>query len=497
MNELLESLRRFHPEITLTAGLLLVVLLDASGIKARDALCRILSAATLVLALLLCVPLYEAGWSGELFGGMLALDPMAVFFKVILIAASLLIALAFGSSRELLGLGQGEFHSLLLAVTVSNLLLASANDLAMLYLALEMVSITSYVMVAYIKGDRLSNEASLKYVLFGAVSTGTMLYGLSLLYGMTGTTSLQGIREALATGFPEQNRFAVYLVTFLVFAGFGFKTAAVPFHFWCPDVYQGAPTPVTAFLSVAPKAAGFAIMLRFFLRGMSTAGPGAWELDATVNWPVLLMLISAVTMTVGNVAALTQTNMKRLLAYSSIAHAGYIMMGVVALSENGARSMMIYLAAYLFMTLGAFLVVTLVHYQDGTFDLRDYAGLWRRAPGLTLAMAIFLFSLMGIPPLVGFMGKLYVFAAIVEKGQAYYWYAVVAAVNAAVAAYYYARVLRTMIIDPELEPKPLLRLSFADASWVSFFVLANVLPLLWWSHIDGWARASLTLFAGR
>lgn len=497
MPELLLDLRRFQPEIALTAGLLLVVLVDAAGLKARDALCRVLSAVTLIAALLLCVPLYEAGWSGELFGGMLALDPMSVFFKVILIAASLLIVLAFGSARELLGLGQGEFHSLLLAVTLSNLLLAAANDLAMLYLALEMVSITSYVMVAYVKGDRLSNEASLKYVLFGAVSTGAMLYGLSLLYGMTGTTSLTGIREALASGFPEQNRFAVYLVTFLVVAGFGFKTAAVPFHFWCPDVYQGAPTPVTAFLSVAPKAAGFAVMLRFFLRGLSVAGPGAWDLDSAVDWPSVLMLISAATMTVGNVAALTQTNMKRLLAYSSIAHAGYIMMGVVALSENGARSMLVYLAAYLFMNLGAFLVVTLVHFHDGSFDLRDWAGLSRRAPGLTLAMAIFLLSLMGIPPLVGFMGKLYVFSAIVEKGQAYYWYAVVAALNAAVAAYYYARVLRTMIMDPELEQKPPLRLSLVDSSWVFLFAAANVLPLLWWSRIDGWARASLTLFAGR
>src|SRR5512147_782022 len=200
MNELLSSLQRFQPEIALTAGLLLVVLVDASGIKARDAVCRILAAASLGVALFLCIPLYEAGWSGELFGGMVALDPMSVFFKVILILASLLIALAFGSSRELQGLGQGEFHSLLLAVTVSNLLLAAANDLAMLYLALEMVSITSYVMVAYMKGDRMSNEASLKYVLFGAVSTGGMLYGLSLLYGMTGSTSLPRIQEFLAAG---------------------------------------------------------------------------------------------------------------------------------------------------------------------------------------------------------------------------------------------------------------------------------------------------------
>jgi NADH-quinone oxidoreductase subunit N len=374
----------------------------------------------------------------------------------------------------------------------------------MLYLALEMVSITSYVMVAYIKGDRMSNEASLKYILFGAVSTGGMLYGLSLLYGMTGTTSLPAIREFLATGLSDQNRFAVYVIALFVFAGFGFKTALVPFHFWCPDVYQGAPTPVTAFLSVAPKAAGFAIMLRFFFGGMANALTGPWDLAGSIDWPLLLLVVSVATMTIGNVAALTQTNMKRLLAYSSIAHAGYILMGVVALSENGARAMMIYLFAYLFMNLGAFLVVTLVHYHEGTFDLRDYPGLHRRAPFLTLAMAIFLLSLMGIPPLVGFMGKLYVFAAVIQKAsvvtehaRALYVLATIGALNAAVAAYYYARVLKTMVIDAGNEDRPALRLGTLDTAWVLVFLLANVLPLLWWSTIEDWTRTSLTLFAGR
>jgi NADH-quinone oxidoreductase subunit N len=430
---------------------------------------------------------------------MLAVDPMAVFFKALLIAASLLVALifTFRNSRELAGLGQGEFYALLLAVTLANVLMAAANDLAMLYLSLEMVSITSYVMVAYLKGDRLSNEASLKYVLFGAVSTGGMLYGLSLLYGMAGSSSLPAIREFLAAGLTDVNRGAVYLIALFVFAGFGFKTAAVPFHFWCPDVYQGAPTPVTAFLSVAPKAAGFAIMARFFFEGLATSGPTPWDRVGTVNWQAMLMLVSVLTMTVGNVAALTQTNMKRLLAYSSIAHAGYIMMGVVALSENGARALMIYLLAYLVMNLGAFLVVTLIHAQEGTFDLRDYPGLYRRAPFLTVAMAVFLLSLVGIPPLVGFMGKLYVFAAIIERGRAYWWYAVVGAVNAAIAAYYYFRVLKTMVIDPGNEDKPPFRLAFADAVGLAALVAANVLPLVWWSRIEGWARASLSQYAGR
>jgi NADH-quinone oxidoreductase subunit N len=495
LQQVLQDLGRFRPELALTAGLMLVVLVDAFRAPARDTVNRGITIVTLLGALALCWQL--KGTSASLFRGMVVLDPLGVFFKVILVGASLLVLLGFRlrNSREMAGLGHGEFYALLLAVTLSNLLLASANDLAMLYLALEMVSITSYVMVAYLKGDRLSNEASLKYILFGAVSTGAMLYGLSFLYGMSGTTSLPGIREFLSAGLTEGNRVTVYVVALLIFAGFGFKTAAVPFHFWCPDVYQGAPTPVTAFLSVAPKAAGFAIMTRFFFQGMAVEGAGPWDLQGSIAWPQVLMLVSVLTMTLGNVAALTQTNMKRLLAYSSIAHAGYILMGVVALSENGARSILIYLFAYLFMNLGAFLVVTLIHNQDGTFDLRDYPGLYRRSPGLTIAMAVFLFSLMGIPPLVGFMGKLYVFAAVIEKGH--FWFAVVGALNAAVAAYYYARILKTMIIDPGNEAKPAFRLPTLDALWVGALALGNVVPLLLWHYVEGWARASLVLYAGR
>jgi NADH-quinone oxidoreductase subunit N len=497
MPDVVASLRRFEPELILTGALLLVVLVDSTRASWRNGVNKVLTLAALLLALVRSVEL--RGVSGELFGGMAVFDPLTAFFEALLIGASLavLLVFTFRNSRELHGLGQGEFYALMLAVTVSNILLATANDLAMLYLALEMVSITSYVMVAYMKGDRMSNEASLKYILFGAVSTGAMLYGLSLLYGLTGTTGLPAIRDFLATGLGDSNRFAVYAIALLVFSGFGFKTAAVPFHFWCPDVYQGAPTPVTAFLSVAPKAAGFAIMMRFFYQGLATPRTGPWDLAGTIDWVHILMLISVLTMTVGNVAALTQTNMKRLLAYSSIAHAGYIMMGVVALSQNGARSLMIYLLAYLVMNLGAFLIVTLVHLHDGTFDLRDYPGLYQRAPFLTLAMAVFLLSLMGIPPLVGFMGKLYVFAAIVERGPSYFWYAAAGAVNAAIAAYYYARVLKTMIIDAAPAEKPPLRLALADTAWVWVLLLANVLPLLWWSRIDDWARSSLSLYAGR
>jgi NADH-quinone oxidoreductase subunit N len=498
MEEVLRSLSLFKPEIALTVGLLLVVIADSIGGAWRNGAVRVLSVATLVAALGFAVELQASGARGAAFSGMVAVDPLGSFFKIILVLASLLVitAFTFRSSRELHGLGQGEFHALVLALTLSNLLLATANDIVMLYLALEMVSITSYVMAAYLKGDRMSNEASLKYLLFGAVSTGGMLYGLSLLYGLTGTTSLPQIREVLATGIPGP-QLALYLSTLFIVTGIGFKIAAVPFHFWCPDVYQGAATPVAALLSVAPKAAGFGIAVRFFFGTFAVPVTSAWDLSGVIDWQLLLVVISVATMTLGNVAALTQNDMKRLLAYSSIAHAGYILMGVVALSDVGARSLLIYLFAYLFMNLGAFFVVTLVHLHDGTFDLRDYPGLSRRAPGLTLAMGLFMLSLVGIPPLVGFLGKLYVFGAVVAMGSQYYWYAAVGAVNAAIAGYYYLRILKVMIIDPGNEDKPPLKLALADRAWLLFFAAANLLPVLFWGRIDEWARGALVLYAGR
>lgn len=497
MDELLRSLAWFRPETALLAGLLLVVVVDSIGGAWRNLAMRVLTAGALFAALGFTLELQAQGARGALFSGALVIDPLCVAFKLVLVAAGLLTVLGFSfrNSRELHGLGQGELYALVLALTLSCLLLAASNDIVMLYLALEMVSITSYVMVAYLKGDRMSNEASLKYVLFGAASTGSMLFGFSLLYGLAGTTSLPGIQEYLAGGVPDANRFAIYALTLLVLAGFGFKIAAVPFHFWCPDVYQGAATPVTALLSVLPKAAGLAITLRFFYGAFSVPESGPWDLAGSINWSGLLMLLSVLTMTLGNVAALTQTNMKRLLAYSSIAHAGYLLMGVVALSENGARGLLVYLAAYLVMNLGAFLVVTLVHLHEGSFDLRDYPGLYRRAPLLTLAMAFFLLSLVGIPPFVGFLAKLYVFAAVIERGMGVY--ATIGALNAAIAAYYYFKILKVMTIDAGNEDKPALKLSPVDQAWLAAFALANLVPLLFWDRIEGWARGALVLYAGR
>jgi len=338
-------------------------------------------------------------------------------------------------------------------------------------------------MVGYLKNDRQSNEASVKYLLFGTVATGSMLYGMTLLYGLTGTTKLAAIRDVLASEFSTGGNSAMLLIaTVLMIAGLGFKTAAVPFHFWCPDVYTGAPTPVTAFLSVAPKAAGFAILIRFLFTGVSNS-----------SGIPLVVVISVVTMTLGNISALRQDNMKRMLAYSSIAHAGYILMGAVILTAQGVQSVLIYLITYLFMNLGAFLIVIEIYNRTGSFDLKDYRGLYRRSPFLTISMTIFMLSLMGIPPFAGFFGKLYVFAAAVNTNLA--WFAVVGALNSVIAVYYYARVVKTMIIETN-EDTARIQIPWTSHVMVWIMLLPTAGLMLFWSQVQQLTINSLKLFLG-
>ena len=492
--QILADLVWFYPELILAAALMMVVIGDLSFSRWRRKVNFVLAAAGLGAALVACVPLFGQP-AGSLFFGMLALDPMAVFFKCFLIFAALLVALATPGSRELSGGHLGEFYALLLGVTAAMLLLASSQDTLMMYLSMETVSLGSFIMVGYLKNDRRSNEASLKYLLFGTVATGTMLYGLTILYGLTGTTKLAAMRAALGSGAAQENFAMLLIATILTLAGFGFKTAAVPFHFWCPDVYTGAPTPVTAFLSVAPKAAGFAVLIRFFFSGLSvpSADAGSWSTFGGLDWRHLILVVSVATMTLGNIAALRQNNMKRLLAYSSIAHAGYIFMGVVVLTAQGLQSVLIYLITYIFMNLGAFFVVIEIFNRTGSFDLEDYRGLYRRSPFLAASMAVFMLSLMGIPPFAGFFGKLYVFGAAVNADLA--WYAVVGALNSVVSVYYYARVIKTMIIDTG-EIRDRIRVPWTGHVLVWIVLLPTAGLMLFWSQIQRWTIYSMKLFPG-
>jgi NADH-quinone oxidoreductase subunit N len=493
--QLLLDLKQFYPEIILTVALLSVIIIDIGFPRIRRNFTFGVTALGLIFAFLSSISLISAP-AGTLFYGVVAIDPMAVFFKCFLIVTSFLVLLATPGSRELSKSHLGEFYTMLLGMTLAMLLLSSSLDLMMLYLALEMVSLGSYVMVGYLKNDRQSNEASLKYLLFGAVATGSMLYGMTILYGLTGTTKIAAIREVLAASSPAGGNSAMLLIaTVLILAGFGFKTAAVPFHFWCPDVYTGAPTPVTAFLSVAPKAAGFAILIRFFFTGFSnsSATPGHWTTINAIDWRVLLLVISIITMILGNLAALRQENIKRMLAYSSIAHAGYIMMGTVVLTPQGLQSILIYLITYLFMNLGAFLVVIEVFNRTGSFELKDYRGMYRRSPFLTISMAVFMFSLMGIPPFAGFWGKLYVFGAAVNTNLA--WFAVVGALNSVIAVYYYARVIKAMIIEPN-DDVSRIQIPWTSHVMVWIMLLPTAGLALFWNQIERLTINSLKLFLG-
>lgn len=384
--------------------------------------------AILVISLLFARPTV----SQTVFGGMVRFDLFGFFFKMLFIFSAAITSLLM-MDHEKLG-RRGESYLLLLATTMGMGLMASSADLVMLYLAIEMTSIPLYVLAGFLVDDKASTEAGFKYLLFGAATSAIMLYGFSLLYGFTGTTDLYQLAAMLPAG-PTSVGLVLGMI-FLIVVGLGFKVSAVPFHFWAPDVYQGAPTPVAGFLSTASKAAGFAVLLRLFI----AAFPGYGQ-----SWTALLAILSVITMTVGNLLALPQTNIKRLLAYSSIAHAGYAMIGVVAYSTLGAASVMFYLAAYILTNLLAFGVVMAVGRITGSDEIKDYAGLSRRSPGLGIAMLVAFLSLAGMPPFGGFVAKVFVFAAAIQN-PTLIWLAVVGILNSIVGLYYYLNVLKSVYL---------------------------------------------------
>ena len=359
------------------------------------------------------------------------LDHLALFFKALFIlGGALVVALSYDHFRDLVP-GFGEYFFLLVVIVLGCSLLASANDLILVWVAFEMISLSSYVLAGYLRFDRRSNEAGLKYFLYGAAASAVMVYGMSWLYGLGRSTNLSDMAGSLATGAP-----AGVLALALMLVGLGYKIAMAPFQSWVPDVYEGAPTPVTAFLSVVPKAAGFAFLLRLL-------GPvGSLLLP---HWPVMLAVLATLTMFAGNLMALPQTNIKRMLAYSSVAHAGYLLIGVVVYTQNALNlgALLYYLLAYLVMNLGAFAVVILIERNTGRQLISDYAGLARTDLGLALIMTLFLLSLVGIPPTAGFLGKLLVFGAALRTPP-WGWLAIVGIINAAISVYYYMNVAREM-----------------------------------------------------
>jgi NADH-quinone oxidoreductase subunit N len=369
--------------------------------------------------------------------GLLAIDGFALFFKEIILVSTGLTLMMSASYLRVEGVRAGEYYFLILCAALGMMFMASGVDLITLFIGLETMAVSFYVLAGYLKPSPRSNEAAVKYFLLGAFSLGILLYGMSILYGVTGSTRLDEIAAALA---GQDRSLTLLLAVILLVAGMGFKIAAVPFHMWAPDVYEGAPTPVTAFLSVGSKAASFAMLLRIFVEGLPALTP---------DWQFVFALLAAVTMTVGNIAAITQSNIKRMLAYSSIAHAGYVLVGIAAATERGVAAALVYLWVYLFMQLGAFMIITMLRRRDVIGDeLKDLSGLSLRSPAAACAMLVFMLSLGGIPPTAGFMGKVWVFGAAIDAG--FIWLAVVGVVNSAISLFYYIRVVVFMWIKEEV-----------------------------------------------
>ena len=446
----LDSLQYYVGDTLLLGLALLVVVIDLMG-RGRG------HGVTGVAALLSIAAVIGVIWVGpavdhRLFYGMVRADSLARAFKLIVGACALVTLLVSLRTSEVSDRLRGEFFALILFATYGMFLMVSASNQVAAYLGIEMASISSYILAGFLARRTRSSEAAFKYVIYGSVASGVMLFGISLVFGMAGTVEIAVMGERLAMAPPM----GVALALVLMFAGFGYKIASVPFHMWSPDVYEGSPLPVTAFLSVASKAAGFGLVIRFFRDGL-----GSEAAMATVDWPLFLAIVSAVTMTVGNLAAFGQKNVKRLLAYSSIAHGGYLLMGVVAMGglrgSESQSAVLFYFLAYLFMNLGAFYVVLHLAAPErlGSEDIRAYRGLIRRSPMIAILMSMFLFSLIGLPPFAGFWGKLYLFKSVIDgslmsggiNGHSFVWLVVLGLLNSAISLYYYFSVVRAMLLE--------------------------------------------------
>jgi len=437
------DLRPLLPMLVLAATAAIVIVLDLLPPRERKDHLGFVSALGVVLTLVMTYWMTFAIGGGELrgFRGMVVLDPFALFFNIVIgYATGLVILLSMDYIRRE-GQEAGEFYILVLLSALGMMLMASAGDLIIVFLGLETMSIALYVLTGFFRHRLEAGEASMKYFLMGAFASAFFLYGIALIFGATGSTNLDRIANAVAAGAGRDPMLAIGFGLLLV--GFGFKISAVPFHMWAPDAYEGAPTSITAFIATGSKAAAFASLLRVLLTALR---------GAPLDWPMLMWGMAAITMSVGNVVALAQQNLKRMLAYSSIAHVGYMLVGVVAGGSLGNGAVLFYLLVYTFTTAGAFGAILLLE-RNGreAVQLADYGGLATRHPVLAVALSIFLLSLIGIPPTAGFVGKFYLFGAAVKSG--YVWLAVIGVLNSAVAAYYYLRLIVFMYMrEPEGAP---------------------------------------------
>jgi len=438
------NLLLFAPEISLAFFALLVIMLDLfverKGILAVVSLIGVVVSGGFALAI---------GGAGTqaIFNNILAVDSFAIFFKLLFLGIAALVILTSTDYMPKLARFQGEYYALVLLATIGMMLMAGTAELITLYIGLELASISLYALVGFLK-DQKSTEASLKYLLLGAVASAVLLYGMALVFGVTGETQLSEIAQAIQAAVALQSMSppvinpALILGIVLMVAGFSFKIAAVPFHMWVPDVYEGAPTPITAFLSVGSKAAGFAIILRVFFSAFSL--PDSLSLD----WGLIFAVLAVISMTVGNITAIPQSNIKRLLGYSSIAQAGYLMVGLATMGLSPAKDILgqsgilFFLASYALTNLGAFTAIIAISNKLDSDLIDDYSGMIKRAPLLTLGLTLCLISLIGMPPAAGFMAKFYIFSSAVQHNLL--WLVIIAVINSVISAYYYLRIVKVM-----------------------------------------------------
>ena len=417
------------------------------------------------------------------FSDMFVVDNFSVFFNLVFLLSTAIVILMSDNYIKQEGVNYGEYYTLVLFATVGMMLMAGGADLLTIFLGLEIMSISLYVLAGFTRDKVRSNEASLKYFLLGAFVTGFLLYGIALLYGATGTTNLKGIAAFIAENSGLSNPMIIAGASLLII-GFGFKIACVPFHKWSPDVYEGSPTPVTAFMSVGPKAAAFAVFLRVFF----VALPGLEQ-----KWSIILWVLAVLTMTVGNLVAISQTNIKRMLAYSSIAHAGYALVAIIVGGEFGIASLLFYMLAYTFMNLGAFaIIIVLGRKGEDNANIEDFSGLGYKHPLLAVAMCIFMFSLAGIPPLIGFIGKFYIFSAAIKSG--FLLLAIIGMINSVISVYYYLRV--TVVIYMKKPVREFAPLSLTPCILFAIFitVCGTIYFGIFPSKIIAFAQKSAVLF---
>ncbi|MHB8653769.1 MAG: NADH-quinone oxidoreductase subunit N [Terriglobia bacterium] len=439
------------PEILLTIFALAILIIDPVLFQDKrdkfwNAVFALIGLGFAILQLILFWRAFPGGLPFVGFGGRFTVDTFAIFMKLIIAFATFLVVLISVKYLEIEEAHFGEYYALLLLAAVGMMFMASGTDLIVLFLGVELMAFCEYILSGFLRTHRRSNEAAMKFFLLGAFSSGLLLYGMSLLYGIAGSTKLGDIMLSLAAR-PSPDPLAwVAMITLL--AGLFFKIAAVPFHQWTPDVYEGAPTSITAFISVAPKVASFALLLRLLFAGIR---------PMQLEWQSLMIGVAIATMTLGNLAAITQTNIKRFFGYSTISHVGYLLLGVIAAADGnsyGLTAVLIYLLVYAFMNLGAFAVIILMRRKDLVGDeIDDLAGLMARAPGMAVLMLIFLLSLAGVPPTAGFIGKYYIFLSLIQTGH--YYLAVLGVAYAVVALYYYFRIVVAMFMKNAPETVPL------------------------------------------